>query len=302
MSDYDLFIGKLNQHLSKYNIWGAGTYQNNGRVYPHIANIDGREQEDVVRAIIESDGVPADLYRKPHPCAHHMNSSQVVCYEFFRPMMTVDANNYNFGYDGKRLVELVKETIGVSISEGAKCFFEYEDKDTRERFKTLSKDNPKGEKSQFYFFIEDGKTEIFFEIKYTEQSFGGWTRTKKTSQKSINNHCAYVEKGYKLMLLNSPFITQDFKDEMLSIKDSEFSNPKISFNKYYQLFRNALKADNTKYSIFIFPAANPGPQKEFDDFNKYLVKDQNHIIILYWECLTTYMSEAFCAKFIQGLK
>lgn len=301
MSNYDLFSEKLNQHLSKYNTWGAGTYQNNGRLYPHIANIDGKNKEDVVRAIIEKDGVPADLYRKPHPCAHHMNSSQIVCYEFFRPMMTAEANNHSFGYANKDLVKFVKEMLDVSISQGAFCYFEYEDEETRERFKSLSKDNPKGEKSQFDFFVKDGETEIYFEIKYTERSFGGWTRTKKTSQKSINNHCTYIERGYKPILLNSPFFTEECKTEILAIKENEFSNPKVSFNKHYQLFRNALKADNSKFSVFIFPAANPSPQKELDNFNKYLVKDQNHIRILYWENLTTYMSEAFCAKYIRGL-
>lgn len=294
MSQYDLFYEQVKKHLAGFNSWGA--WRNKGKTYPYIANIEGKNKQAIIREIIKSDKVPTDLYRHPHKDAHHLNSSQVVCYEFFRPMMRINPSNPEIGLADKKLIRFVKDIIGINISENSVCQFEYEDKETKALFKSYTQ-NGIGERSQFDFFIKDGETEIYFEIKYTEQSFGPWSPSKKTEDQ-IKNHCLYVEKGYIPMLINSPYFTQECKDTLLSFQKDDFASLQNPFNAQYQLFRNALKAGKSKYSIFIFPAANPNPGKEFEVFEKNLLDGQSHILALKWEELKQYMSERFYKKFI----
>ena len=260
---------------------------------------DGETDADVIKrfGILYGSEDFDRLVGKVHSMARHLNSSQVMCYNFFRPMMSIDSES-NFGYANEKLVNFVREQIDVSIKKGAKCYFEYEDTATTEKFKRKAKYRGRGEKSQFDFFILDGETKIFFEIKFTESSFGGWSINKDTSCQAIANHCAYVENGYKKLLQESPCFKQTCKQDIITTKQDEFSNPKISFNKHYQLFRNALKADSCSFVVFIYPEANPGPKKEFESFSKNLVEGQKHIIALNWENLKSYMSDQFIEKYI----
>ncbi len=279
----------------------------NGEPARHGYIIDLREGESEIDVISRFNVLVGQvdfemLIGNPHTLARHLNSSQVLCYNFFRSMMSVTEPKSRLGYANEEMVRFVKETVGINISEKALCQFEYEDSKTKQTFKEYAKYKGKGENSQFDFFIHDEEKRIYFEIKYTEDSFGGWTKNKKTSPYSIANHCAYIEKGYKDLLKKSCFFTNDCKHNILSYSEKESSDPKNSFNKHYQLFRNALKADENAYTVFIFPDANPGPKKEFEDFKKNLVEGQNHIIALRWEDLTSYMSPEFIEKYIKILE
>ncbi len=264
---------------------------------------DGETDADVIKnfGILYGSEDFDRLVGKVHSMARHLNSSQVMCYNFFRPMMSFDSAS-NFGYANEKMVNFVREKIGPSITKGAKCYFEYEDTAATEEFKRIAKYRGRGEKSQFDFFILDEKTKIFFEIKFTESSFGGWSINKDTSCQAIANHCAYVEKGYKILLKENPYFTLQCKQDIISTKQDEFSNPRISFNKHYQLFRNALKADSCSFVVFIYPEANPGPKKEFKSFSDNLVEGQSHIIALEWEELTAYMCPDFEEKYINIFK
>lgn len=296
---YESFKEIVTDNLALYNKWGAGKFKKYDKKYPYIANIEGKQQKDVVFDIIKStdEEVEVDLFQKPHQFAHHLNSSQVMCYCFFRPMIEKDSQHPNYGLAKEKLVEFIQKMIGVNISKGAKCQFEYEDSETMKSFKEIVKNKGKGEKSQFDFYIQDGEIEIYFEIKYTEPSFGKWPNKKNNTKQSINNHCTYVEKGYKEMLKRSPFFTQDCKDFITAMSEDAFSKPNNPFNKHYQLFRNALKADKSRYSVFIFPKGNPSINNELELFRKNLVNN-DHIIALYWEDLKSYMSQGFFKKYV----
>lgn len=310
----DVFKKKWEKGLTEYlrkldptRVFGFTRCHKNGEPAKHGYIIELRDGESDIDVISRFNVLAGQddfemLIGKPHPLARHLNSSQVMCYNFFRPMMTVTAPQSRLGYANEELVRFVKETIGINISEKALCQFEHEDSKTKQTFKEFAKYKGKGEDSQFDFFIHDGEIKIYFEIKYTEDSFGGWTKNKKTSQNSIANHCAYIEKGYKDLLKKSCFFTDDCKHVILSCSEEAFSNPNNSFNNHYQLFRNALKADEDTYSVFIFPNANLGPQEEFEAFKRNLVESQNHIIALRWEDLTSYMSPEFIEKYIKILE
>lgn len=232
------------------------------------------------------------LIGKVHQGARHLNSSQVMCYNFFRNLMKKEiVFDKTLGWRGfalLKLVDFMKEKCGIPISENAECFFEYEEK---------------GEKSQFDFFISDSEneTQIYFEIKYTESDFGPWTPPK--SIKSIDNHGIYLKEGYKKLIDASPNLTQDCKKRFLEEID-KYADPKIDFNKSHQLFRNVLKADNqNRYSIFIFPYENKHLNDQFELFKtNNLIPDNNHIIRLYWEDLSDYMTDEFYEKYISFLK
>lgn len=231
------------------------------------------------------------LIGKVHQGARHLNSSQVMCYNFFRNLMKEEIADGALGWHGfasSKLVDFMKEKCEITISENAECFFEYEEK---------------SEKSQFDFFISDSEneTQIYFEIKYTESDFGPWTPPKST--KSIDNHGIYLKGGYRELIDASPNLTQDCKKRFLEEID-KYADPKIDFNKSYQLFRNVLKADDqNRYSIFIFPYENKHLNDQFELFKtNNLIPDNNHIIRLYWEDLSDYMTDEFYEKYISFLK
>ena len=230
---YKQFLRKVIDYLNGYNNWEKGTWR--GSEYEHIVEITGSSRLEIVREIMLNDGLEEkelDLFTKPHSNASHLNSSQVLCYEFFRPMMTVVNPKSNCGQATEKLVKFIKETMGVIITENAACQFEYEDITTKNDFKRIVSGRGRGENSSFDFHIQDkeANVEIYFEIKYTEQSFGGWRKSKDKSDVAIANHCAYIEKGYKRMLKENPYFKQVCKDSIASIREVDFSDSRQVFN------------------------------------------------------------------------
>lgn len=145
------------EHLAEYaknnKLPIGGTY--NGRPYEHILKLD-KNKIDIVKDFNILKDVNKDmLTEKLHRFAHHLNSSQILCYNFFMPMLT------DKGKASKQLVNLL-EKYGIKIEEGAECKFEYNDN--------------LGDNTEFDFHIKSGNIEVFFEIKYTEYGFG---RAKK---------------------------------------------------------------------------------------------------------------------------
>jgi len=307
MSLAQIFREQWKKGLGEYlmaldNAHSNGFFRNNP--HPYII----RCSEDTRIEFIKKDnilpGVDKEhfesLISKPHIYAHHLNSSQMMCYNFFRPKMTVDSSAPCKGYANAEMVRFVK-SLGITISESAVCQFEYEDRRMRDRFRSFISKG-KGEKSQFDFHIEDGPVQIFFEIKYTETSFGGWSRTKRTSDEALDNHCRYIEQGYKKLVRENPYLTESCKDEICSLPYGSLADPNVIVNKQYQLFRNALKAENENcYSVFIYPEANPGPKNEFREFSRNLAGGQRHVMAITWESLTDYMTDEFRKKYIDIL-
>ena len=134
----------------------GGKWQGKG-CYPHILRFeDNQSRRNKHKVVREKNILPGGLDDKftlkdMHTYAHHLSSSQVLCYNFFRPLITIHNNPTD------ELIQLL-EMQGIKISRFAICTFEYcPDKE---------------EKTQFDFHIQDGDVEVFFEIKYTEYGFG----------------------------------------------------------------------------------------------------------------------------------
>ena len=189
-----------------------------------------------------------------HQYAHHLNSSQIMCYNFFRPLIE--------SYDGKmyKPKDSLLNLIGMEIDQeiephGAVCNFEYID------------DSAENTNFDFYFKKED--VEVFFEIKYTEREF-----SQKSSAK--DPHAQY-ESIYKPMIENTKEL---FIGETISEQDFN--------NEYYQLARNSIRATSAdKHVFFVCPKEHEELINQFVEFSdKYLTeKGKERIKLITWEDL-----------------
>ena len=184
-----------------------------------------------------------------HQYAHHLNSSQIMCYNFFRPMIE--------GFDGTMYHpkdDLIK-LFGMEVDEelehkNSVCNFEYIDK---------SKDN-----TNFDFYFKSNQIEVFCEIKYTEERF------KPSSAKDPHER---FESVYKPMIDKAKDIFANG-----SISESVFNT------KYYQLARNAIRATSSgKHVFFICPRSNENLMNQFDQFSKCLTDEgRKRVKLITW--------------------
>ena len=196
-----------------------------------------------------------------HPYAHHMNSSQIMCYNFFRPMM----DEFDGKYKAKEcLTKLIDKELGEDLaSYAADCNFEHVDHEDHE-------DDPKENTHfDFYFGIRKGEIEVFFEIKYTEQYF-----TKSSS--ASNAHKQY-EEVYQSMIAKAKDI---FKGGTIS--------EEVFNTKYYQLGRNAIRATTKdKHVFFVCSKKREDLIKQFEQFAEECLTEEGkcRVRLIYWEDL-----------------
>lgn len=220
-----------------------GTYD--GRVYSHIFTeitsnfIDGRYPK-----LCSIKGNLTNTEIKYHVFAKHMNSSQVMCISYFKKFF--EKNEYE-----KCLLVILSEA-GIPIDQDEKinsAVFEYEPKSSE------------GTNFDFYLILTSGKR-ISFEIKYTEDEFGGASYDKNDPDK-YNRKWNDV---YQEMVQHSPFLSLD----------------KEAFYKNYQVNRNIVYASPEDYVIFLTPKANDA--KALREGRDYIDSLQNsHILNIYWE-------------------
>lgn len=118
----------------------------NGKSYAHILKVEDGQKLDVIKKHNLLSGVNPDMFSDPHRFAHHLTSSQVMCYNYFRPLIT------NKRTPSPELIDIFAER-GVHIPEDCICEFE-----------AL---NPV-DNTSYDLAICPAK----FEIKFTEQGFG----------------------------------------------------------------------------------------------------------------------------------
>ena len=147
----------------------------------HIIDIlDGENRVDLIKKYnIIGEEKCGETFKKlvvkPHTYAHHMNSSQIMCYNFFRPMMD-DIVEDEIGWYGRpngNLVSMIKESMHVDISsKTAECRFEYhDDLDGKYEFKKAPGVEKGGkESSSFDFFIKDGDVRRCIAIQWYRRS------------------------------------------------------------------------------------------------------------------------------------
>lgn len=259
---YQSFSNIVKEYLArKYNPGEQGL---SGKLrYPHILNIEGKNPKD----IILSYNVLSEARKDPflfdgnkhdgriinlHPCAHHLNSSQIMCYNFFRPL--IEGSNTA----SEKLIKLFKPFCPTLFYEkNAIGFFEYEQD---------------GESTNFDFYIKSGKTEIFCEIKYTEGNFGD----KSNASSPTHFTDVYV-----------PLIKKCSHLWKREIDETGFM--KKHYQLFRNVLR---ATDENKYVFFICPKDREDLKKSYDNFkNEYIKESVSNIGYITWEELISHAQE-----------
>ena len=277
---YDKFISTvLEKIVHEFENPDPGLFRGHGP-YDHIISNpkDSKDRERIVNEYLLLPDVPKIQGEiKLHPDAHHMNSSQIMCYNFFRPLLSEYDKNEKEYKPSDALVDLVGKIIDTPLeNKNSSCKFEYI--------------QPNTDTTNFDFYLKCGDVEVFFEIKYTEKEFA---KKKITPESELQ-----YEKVYKPMISKAEHI---FKDKVISASD---------FLKNFQLLRNAIRAiDNNKYVVFICPRAHDNLVNQYNKFKEQFLspKGEEHVKLVTWESLLTAAEELsinqgeFCKRYISFL-
>lgn len=226
--------------------------------YRHILPIEGKNtRRNRIAVINKYLGIKIDDNFLPskskgrgetlHPYVHHLNSSQLLCYNTFSNLLTIDHQ------PKPELIELF-HSLGIEISESAICDFEFSDGWMWEK-------GNETEGTSFDFHIQDGEKEFFFEIKFTEDGFG---RAKLDDRhiKKIND--IYIKRIAEVTKLDD--ITQEECAE------------------YYQLFRNLIRGNSDlKTIIFITDENNQSTKNDIENFRLFLKDSPVNVQFLTWQ-------------------
>lgn len=254
------FSDTVKDYLKNYNPGEYGLYRGKSS---HILNIEGKNKKEVIlkyNVLSEARKEPFLFDGKIHDGrkislqadAHHLNSSQIMCYNFFRPLIEGSKNA------SENLIEIFKAFCpNLNYEKDAIGLFEYKQP---------------GEKTSFDFYIQSGKTEIFCEIKYTENDFG-----KKCNASSPT----HFEDVY-VPLINR--CTHLWKKEI---------SEKGFMREHFQLFRNTIRStDENKFVFFICPEDNNRLKKSYDCFKEENIKDcVSNVKYITWETLISHARE-----------
>lgn len=277
---YDKFISTvLEKIVHEFENPDPGLHRGIGP-YNHIISNpkDSKDRESFVNEYLLLPDVPKIQGEiKLHPDAHHMNSSQIMCYNFFRPLLKEYNKNKKDYKPSDELVDLVGKIIDTPLeNKNSSCKFEYI--------------QPNTDTTNFDFYLKCGDVEVFFEIKYTEKEFA---KKKVTPDSELQ-----YEKVYKPMISKAEHI---FKDKTISASD---------FLKNFQLLRNAIRAiDNNKYVVFICPRAHDNLVNQYNKFKEQFLspKGEEHVKLVTWESLLTAAENIlisqgeFCKRYISIL-
>ena len=277
---YDKFISTvLGKIVHECENPDPGLFRGHGP-YDHIISNpkDSKDRESIVNEYLLLPDVPKIQGEiKLHPDAHHMNSSQIMCYNFFRPLLKEYNKNKKDYKPSDELVDLVGKIIDTPLeNKNSSCKFEYI--------------QPNTDTTNFDFYLKCGDVEVFFEIKYTEKEFA---KKKVTPDSELQ-----YEKVYKPMISKAEHI---FKDKTISASD---------FLKNFQLLRNAIRAiDNNKYVVFICPRAHDNLVNQYNKFKEQFLspKGEEHVKLVTWESLLTAAENIlisqgeFCKRYISIL-
>lgn len=221
MSKHGRYVCDRRVHLLKEytNLQFGGLFR--GRTYGHIL----AKKEDVVRLLLDARMQSATACKalfggslRFQRCAHHVNSSQIMCLNFFGPQLLTREN----------ILKDILCKVGIALKGRILCAdegysqFEYQP--------TLS-----GDRTNFDLRIcTDEDEEIFVEAKYTENEFG------KPSKGSLKDS---EWKFYSQLCEKSLYLKGISRE---------------AFYSDFQVNRNiAHVANHKQYCVFFVPRSNP---------------------------------------------
>ena len=212
------FREKVCAHLSAYkkNVLGipeAGIFLYRGRKVPkdHILPLQHLQRnilEPYTAQFFLSEHKPPKL----HKYFHHLNSSQALCINLFFPLMA-----------DKQYSQLAC-TLSTTVPSAVHPRFESES--TLEVAKR---------KTSFDLHLASEQEDVFVEVKYTEDGFGGAKKDEEHRQKFRDT--------YLPLLKRSPFLQRHCHDADVFLEN-------------YQILRNLVHITERSKVVFLFPRAN----------------------------------------------
>ena len=190
-----------------------------------------------------------------HKYFYHLNSSQIMCLNFFYPLL-------DCGEQRRGKLEAVLSCLSDEFKDD---LVNYNSTEFEKQGKEKEIDETVDRATSFDFYFEtQSRKKLFFEIKYTEQGFGG--REKKRN----------VERKRKF---ENVYIKMMSAGQIKEVDEETFLNN-------YQILRNLLHVDEDSYVIFVYPEDNTSIRKGVD-FAKELMTNQysKHFITVTWEKL-----------------
>lgn len=211
-----------------------------------------------------------------HKYAASLNSSQVMCINFFKKFF--ENENYE-----KILIEILKGSgLNISEAEITKAVFEYRP------------DEEKKENTNLDFFIEmkDGQR-ISFEVKFTEPGFGGISKVDKGGNK--DRYANSWKENYSRLIKLCPYYPSDLScDKNCFCTENGVLNNSCEkadrcgiykFFEHYQINRNIVYArKNNDIVVFLTPRENfllNSGRKYIEEFAAQ--HNTKNIVNLYWE-------------------
>ena len=211
------------EHFNSYRtdvlgIAERGIYKNDGKPRSHIIP-ESQKMKNILETIQKSFWEYANgnhLDQSLHKCFHHLNSSQALCFNLFFPLVK----------DGR--LNLLTKFLEIETCKPLKAVFEKESE--------LEDVGAGVRKTNFDFYLESATDKIFFEVKYTEDGFGG---TKKDSE-----HRKKFRTVYKQLAADaSCFLTKQCQEENVFLEN-------------YQLLRNLVHISPKSYVVFVYSTQN----------------------------------------------
>ena len=196
---------------------------------------------------------------KKHMYAHHLNSSQMMCMNFFYPLMIEDR------------LDIILKAINSKIKWGKPvALFEFNSPMEVGKAAELNKEKLFGEPTNFDFFITTSNGyRVYFEIKYTEAEFG--------APEKKNN--SYPQKYYDKFEVYKALIPSCFKDEYKANADY--------FLDHYQLMRNLIHLQSSNdFVVYLVPGENP-IISEAEEIKNVLNSLQDNCKVVKWEDIIT---------------
>jgi hypothetical protein len=220
---------------------GNGQWKKNKKYYPHILPEDSKlynllpTYRDVLIEYINKQHI------KLHSDFHHLNSSQAMCLNFFFPFFK------------EKQMKLITDFIGFSdetIDYNTVAF---------EKHGLEAKLRRRPTYFDFYFETTSGK-KLYFEIKYTEGSFG---KAIVNSNKFDNVYSKFLKP------LNNSFHSEQ-----------EFFNN-------FQILRNLIHIDDNSFVVFVYPQDNRGIRRDAERVKSDFLNStyHNNFFSVTWEML-----------------
>jgi hypothetical protein len=253
------------KHLSDYRksrlaIDEEGVYFHRGREHlkGHILP-SGSERRNLLEPYGASFFLSEHGTAKLHRYFHHLNSSQGLCFNLFFPLLA------------EQQWELLTKSLASTIHSPVVPTFE-----------ALSTLEVALRRTSFDFHLQNAEgREVFVEVKYTEDGFGGAKNDAEHQEKFTDT--------YAPLLKDNVYLTEQCRDPTFFLKN-------------YQILRNLVHITPKSEVRFLFPRANKKVkrQAEYAIANLLTESGRSRFRIIYLEDLVTQLIEACQGQKLDG--